>query len=438
MILISYIELAGYKSLSRPQRVPVAGLTLLAGANSSGKSSLMQSLLLLKQTLECQYDPGAILLDGPNAKITASDQIISRVRSEGLPSGTFSIGVGTKVADHILRYRRASTGSLRVESVAVRKKGQREWLELREGQNVNSEKVRILSEGKDPLIPKELLDVFLKEDSFEFSAVRDRCFLKLSLTQKSEDGNRHIGLEFPVSGDLQNILKGILHIPGLRGNPERTYSATEVGNLFPGTYEHYIASIIWKWQSSSDERLASLGDQLRLLGLTWKVAARKIQDTRVELKVGRLPRAAKGGAKDLVSLADVGLGVAQVLPILVALLSASRGQIVYIEQPELHLHPRAQWRMAEIIRDAVNRGVRIIVETHSSVLLRGVQTQIAIKKMKPAEASFCWFTRDLGDGSTLINSVVPDGNGAFGDWPADFDDIGLEVEGAYLDAVSGD
>lgn len=229
----------------------------------------------------------------------------------------------------------------------------------------------------------------------------------------------------------------MLHIPGLRGNPERDYRATEVSNQFPGTYETYVASILWKWQIENDKKLSDLGDQLRLLGLTWKVAARKIQDTRVELRVGRLPRAAQGGAKDLVSLADVGLGVAQVLPILVALLSATRGQIVYVEQPELHLHPRAQWRMAEIIRDAVNRGVRVVVETHSSGLLRGIQTQVALGKMKNTDVSFNWFGRNPDTGATVIDNAVLDKNGAFGEWPSDFDDVGLEVEGTYLDAVGG-
>src|SRR5262249_9797636 len=54
-------------------------LTLLAGANSSGKSSLLQPLLLLKQTLEATYDPGPLLLSGPNVKFTSSEQLLSRL-----------------------------------------------------------------------------------------------------------------------------------------------------------------------------------------------------------------------------------------------------------------------------------------------------------------------------------------------------------------------
>jgi predicted ATPase len=59
------IPVCGYKSLCSEQGLEIRPLTILAGANSSGKTSVMQPLLLLKQTLEAAYDPGPLLLDGP-------------------------------------------------------------------------------------------------------------------------------------------------------------------------------------------------------------------------------------------------------------------------------------------------------------------------------------------------------------------------------------
>jgi len=59
---ITSISAAGYKSLAKEQTIEIRPLTILAGANSSGKSSIMQPLLLLKQTLEALYDPGPLLL----------------------------------------------------------------------------------------------------------------------------------------------------------------------------------------------------------------------------------------------------------------------------------------------------------------------------------------------------------------------------------------
>ena len=74
---ITAISVQDFKSLGRESRIEIRPLTILAGANSSGKSSMMQPLLLMKQTLEASYDPGPLLLDGPNAKFTSVDQFIS-------------------------------------------------------------------------------------------------------------------------------------------------------------------------------------------------------------------------------------------------------------------------------------------------------------------------------------------------------------------------
>src|SRR4051794_39845495 len=75
---ITQLTVGGYKSLAHEQTIEIKPLTILAGANSSGKSSTMQPLLLLKQTLEASYDPGPLLLDGANLKFTSSDQLFAR------------------------------------------------------------------------------------------------------------------------------------------------------------------------------------------------------------------------------------------------------------------------------------------------------------------------------------------------------------------------
>lgn len=75
---ISGITVRGFKSIFTEQHLDIKPLTILAGANSSGKSSFMQPLLLLKQTLELSGDPGALLLDGTNVRFTAADQVLSQ------------------------------------------------------------------------------------------------------------------------------------------------------------------------------------------------------------------------------------------------------------------------------------------------------------------------------------------------------------------------
>ncbi len=135
----------------------------------------------------------------------------------------------------------------------------------------------------------------------------------------------------------------------------------------------------------------------------------------------------------MVSIADVGVGVSQTLPVLVALQVAKPGQLVYIEQPEIHLHPRAQTAMAQVLANAAQRGVRVVAETHSSLLILGIQTLVAEGKLAPELVKLHWFERR--NGRTEITSRDLDEAGAFGDWPEDFADVTLEAESRYLNAA---
>ncbi len=172
-----------------------------------------------------------------------------------------------------------------------------------------------------------------------------------------------------------------------------------------------------------------------MLGLTWKVEAKRVDDTQVELRVGRMPHPKPGGAHDVVSVADVGFGVSQTLPVAVALLAAQPGQLVYIEQPEIHLHPRAQVAMARLLVNAAKRGVRVVAETHSSLLLLGVQALVAEGVIDPKLVGLNWFLRDPKSGITRIQTNELDEAGRFGDWPEDFDEVTLETENRYLSAA---
>jgi hypothetical protein len=280
------------------------------------------------------------------------------------------------------------------------------------------------------------------ENLLTFKVRRSRCFLELLASLRPRGAELGLGFSrgpelkvgFPTEKVGNEIIR-LIHLPGLRGNPERTYAVTGVGRTFPGTFEKYVASVITKWQTEDRNKLEALNRALHGLGLTYRITAKPVTDTRVELRVGRLAHGKRKGVNDLVSIADVGFGLSQTLPVLVALLVAEPGQAVYLEEPEIHLHPRAQSQMAGILAEAAIRGVRVIAETHSSILLRGVQTLVATGKLPPELVKLHWFTRNPKDGSTEIHSADLDKQGAFGDWPEDFDEVALESEKQYLDAV---
>jgi hypothetical protein len=259
---------------------------------------------------------------------------------------------------------------------------------------------------------------------------RRRCFFEI---EAGSDVFLFYVDELEALSEIAEALEGILHVPGLRGNPARTYKTSAVGRSFPGTFENYVASVISSWQDEDAPRLAQLGESLCQLGLTSKVRAFPRDATQAEIRVGRLPRSRRG-AQDLVNIADVGFGVSQSLPVVVALLTARSGQLVYLEQPEIHLHPKAQVALADILLEAAQRGVVVVAETHSALLLLALQTRVAQGRVDPDLIRLNWFRR-RDDGVTEITSGQLDESGAYGDWPEDFGSVIMEAESRYLDAA---
>lgn len=418
---IKRLIVGGFKSINQEQSMEIKPLTILAGANSSGKSSMMQALLLLKQTLEATYDPGALLLNGPNVKFTSAEQLLSR-NGNGKSVNTFHVGIKITVGStEITHFKLNTSKRLDVEATTY-DTGNRE-LRLYKGmprdeiQSVYDRAYRkVLPDGVTTVTP---------------TLIQDRCFLKLNAKVKGEDVLEPVRI-MRYETLLEDAIHRIIHLPGLRGNPERDYPVTAVGPAFPGTFEYYVASVIEQWQVDDDkQRLERLYHDLAQLGLTRNVVARRKNDTQVELLVNRFLH---GEREDMVSIADVGLGVSQALPVVVALHAAKPGQLVYIEQPEIHLHPRAQHTMAEVLANAAIGGKQLVIETHSSLLLRGIQTLVAEGKLPGRLVKLHWFKR-LEDGSTQITSADLDETGAFDDWPEDFDDVELYSEKRYLDAA---
>lgn len=420
---LTAITIEGFKSIRERRTMPLAALNIIAGANSSGKSSFMQPLLLLKQTLEASYDPGPLLINGPNVQFTELNQFFAK----GLGSVAecliiaFSFTGGRNFEIHVGYDQK---NNLVLQKNLERRNGK----EFAIAPNSNAADMAAWFESD---IFTELKNHFGKD---RISLIRDRAFIELGVSMEGRESLRLGGFASLPSQKTQRLGLNILHVPGLRGHPDRRYQNSAVGTVFPGRMDSYVASIIAEWQEKKDVRLGKLGVYLKQLGLTWKVQADKVDATSVELKVGRLPAPQKNGARDLVSIADVGFGVSQVLPVLVALLVARPGQLVYIEQPEIHLHPKAQRALAHIFADAIQRGSQVVVETHSALFLREIQTLVAKGSVDKSLVKLHWVTRNI-NGDTDLQTCDLDDAGAYGDWPQDFDETESQAATDYYEAA---
>jgi len=423
---ITEIRTGGFKSIVGDQGIEIRPLTILAGANSSGKSSMMQPLLLLKQTLEASYDAGPILLNGPNVKFTSTDQLLSR-SNRGQSLGSFRVGMRLNTGDGFaISFQKGDDLGFAIERMDISSPhGDSTFWPMMTSAEIAKTGI---TKGIDysHSVPEGYMPG-------HWEIWRKRCFLDPVWAAKGPEGTISVESRRPAAG-WETIIPHIIHLPGLRGNPERTFPVTAVGPNFPGTFEKYTASLVSHWMTEGGNRLRNVNAELQLLNLTSGVVAIPVNDVQIELHVGRLPGVAPDRPADRVNIADVGFGVSQTLPVLVALHAAEMPGLVYVEQPETHLHPRAQFALAQILAAAAKRGVRIVAETHSSLLLLGVQSLVAEGKLDANQVKLHWFQRDES-GHTNIHSADLDEAGRFGDWPEDFDDVTLQAQKGYLDAA---
>ncbi|MCY3935450.1 MAG: AAA family ATPase [Chloroflexi bacterium] len=432
------ITVKGLKSIDYAD-IEVRPLTILAGANSSGKSSIMQPMLLMKQTLDATHDPGPLLLNGPHVRFTQYEQLRPRTLSEEQHLMTAGYRSGKKTslscefkfpAKKAGAHRQIELSSMTVES--TRDPKYTLTPDLTESEIIPRLPERMQERMNDPKQER------LRGDTDTLGIESSRCFLHIVRYRKGER-RRAYPFSFAFISPFywtQIAIEELIHVPGLRGNKERAYhSVPAQGPRFPGTFENYIGGLILHWQEEGSEKIKLVGEHLRKLELTESIEAAIVDDVNVELKVARVLSATESKPEqDSVSIADVGFGVSQVLPVLVALVVAQPGQMVYIEQPELHLHPRAQVALAEVLAFAANRGVRVVIETHSALLLHGVKALIAEGKLESDKVMLHWFSRSE-EGKTGISSGEFDDKGAYGKWPVDFADVQLGIQERYFEAV---
>jgi len=421
---IERVILAGFKSFAERTEVTLRPLTILAGANVAGKSTLMHALLLLKQTLESDYDAGPLRLDGPHVAFTHVEQMLWSGPPERATHFTLGLHIGSDVGyEATFRQGEGGVPPLEITQATYVYRDQRAALSLEPSQEQLAAYLRLLSN----------LGVNRQDFVSSGHVQRQGFFPFIPSLTRARDGEQADSLSLfrpPISPDVERDVRGIIHLPELRGNPSRTYPVAAVGSSFQGPFTHYVASVIVEWQHRQDGRLDRLSEDLKALGLTSRVRAHQVSDVALALRVGRT---ANAQGDDTVDIADTGLSLSQALSVLVALLVAEPGQLVFVEHPELHLHPRAVRALAGPIRRAIERGVWVVLETHSDLLLISLQEQVARGALRPEDVLLHWVGRDER-GASVLHSTMLDESGAWGDMPIDFNDVHLEAMRNYLDA----
>ena len=379
--MFTQISMTNFKSWRETGPVRMAPLTGFFGANSSGKSSMLQMLLLLKQTAESNdrglvlktgsIQPGYVNLGTPQ-EITFGDTTELTMRL------SWNLDVQTELAIPIpgdretlriteLRFEttiRAEPQRIHVQSHSYRHLDR--FLVCLTRQDNNRYSMRIRVTGTEPLRPQGRPHVLMQpEKCYGFSP---EAFLYYV------DANYLSDLEFA----LEQQMRSLHYLGPLRDYPQRTYSwngekPTDVGLKGELAIHALLAGAEQSISPKSRGRYSRLMPRVAKCLLDLDLAAnfdiRRLADEGSLYQVWLKHQ--KESPETL--LPDLGIGVSQVLPVLVLCYYVPVGSTIILEQPELHLHPSVQAGLADVFIDVIQRrNVQIIIESHSEHFLRSI------------------------------------------------------------------
>jgi hypothetical protein len=400
--MITNLRTQNFKSWKDTGDLRLSPLTGLFGTNSSGKSSILQVLLMLKQTVESS-DVNRVLHLGGDLKSfvdlgTFYDIIHCHETARTL---AFSVTWGPSGVNR-------SAGRGPNHFVAE--------VDQRQGRIVVS---RFAYDNKDGYRAGVELGLDGKYASFEDDEAPRISGSPLRFYRFPPDqASSPPTAGWLMSFELEQFFQELSYLGPLRVPPARWYlfggaAPRDVGRDGAETVQALLASSL-----SVTEKVAK---QLAKMNLAHSFILKPIGRDRRDHEV--LIKTTEESPEVL--LTDVGFGISQILPVLVLCYYVPEGTTLLIEQPELHLHPSAQSVLADVFIDVVkNRKLQIIFESHSEHLLRRIQRRIAEGELPAKDASmyFC----QIEKGESKANELQLTEDGFIKNWPQDFfgDDMG--------------
>ena len=208
--------------------------------------------------------------------------------------------------------------------------------------------------------------------------------------QKHDDGFFWNDISDTIYDDLKQQFN---FISSFRLHPERTYYQSLASNKVDKSGGGYIDQIL-DWSDNQSEGLYMLVSILKYLGILYDIKPHRLSGGRFDIKVK-----VKGRSK-WESLTDVGFGVSQFMPIIVADLQLSDESTLIMSQPEIHLHPSVQAKLGNYLVEQVKEKEKsYIVETHSEYLLNRMRLLIVQGEIQPEDVAVYYFENSVKNGS---------------------------------------
>ncbi len=450
--MLETLRFQNFKSWRDTGDIRLASITGLFGTNSSGKSSILQFLLMLKQTVESRDRQQVLDLGNEHTYIDLGSTKDFLYKHKIPATLNFQCSWRPLKRFHLPLSRRSVSSPIDFVNP----------IDYYEDEVFLSSSLEI---KKNILKVKEIEYSFISKEGIRNSiglSSDDASETYISTATGDVSPSLHAEIEEFISppfkaygfssgiymrvdyianlvDSFENQILQIYYLGPLRDYPHRLYgwsgeTPQDVGKggektiraLLAASREgNYVKEQVAKW--------------LKELKLIHDFSLKPIADNRreYELLIQRTPHSTK------TNITDVGFGVSQILPVLVLCYYAPEGSTLIFEQPEIHLHPSVQSGLADLfVEVAKERDLQIIVESHSEHLLRRLQLRIAKENITNEEAAlyFC----DMDDnGESHLTPLALDEFGNINNWPPNFfgDEMGDLVamtEAAIERQMAGD
>lgn len=436
-----HLLLKKFRCFSSPKQVPLAPLTLVVGENSSGKTSLLAAIRFAFDIVQGNTD---LDFNEEPFVLGAFDEIVTRKNQRH--GRSFEIGMDFE--SPLRASQQAHHGvsrNMRITSSFVSRAGQPQALEWR----LEHDQYRLIFTMRSGEGPNLVIDTGSEQLRARFKSRRASLF---RLMPQLRFMLRHLGdkeLRTTEGVELEGEIRQVEHwefinkllfrleigarsrpraIAPIRTKPERTYDLLkDTPRPEGGHVPMYLAKLASSEESEWQKLKKALGDFGQASDLFKAVDVKRLGRTQsgpfqVQVEI-------TGGPMNLM---DVGYGVSQVLPILVDTLTAEEGATFLLQQPEVHLHPKAQAELATFLGTLVKtRRMRFVVETHSDFIIDRIRTDVRDGSLfRPEDVVILYLEREPDD--VNIHPLEVDVNGNLDGAPPGYRSFFMEEEKRFL------
>ena len=367
----------GFKSL-KDVKLNLSKITVIIGPNRAGKSSVLQALMMLRQSVGTQ----TLVTRGKYLTLGTFDEILSK----GVEEMEFQI-IGDTYLKSVRKLFPLSLGKINFGYHLKFREGQLTWHYC----GIRIGKWQIIFESdlekSESIVKPEQLTHELFRLSLSPGGLIGNI-LNVSIDKIVEESIRSdvSALKRDLEGVIVNVLSKIYHVPALRGIDKISYD-------LKGYREDIIAS------SEGASMFASHTADVLAYNRQLEEKLNKwcSEITGATVYVNLIPRDKVSIlSKDIdVNILNEGFGVNQLLPMLLQLLLCPTGSIIGIEEPEIHLHPRSQAKLVDVLVDIVKKeNKQLIITTHSEHILLRFLMAVAKKLIKPEDLSVYYFNKN--------------------------------------------